>query len=314
MALRRVRWIPFLTLLLLTGGCVIPLFPYSTAPGYYSSRGNLEGVAHRSIIPGQTTRTDILGLLGEPDVSAAAGQWFYYESDFLKDESGVWLMVGVPGAGAVGQWPTTQIMLFRRLFVAFDSNGAVATTDFQEQECHNIPHPTHVTRDYRVSRESLTEEQIKSCDILRRGWELRDRRLRQRLEVETGRDAPSYERFDQAVYKPGIAKTWGERGFDCPYRSQAGTLFISTNRLFYFPVENSFSGTPPDPVGIARKDVTSVKLLEPSLNVLNETFGLVIGNRDGAFVSLSICRAGAYDQPAIRKVFSLLRVGIGEAD
>jgi hypothetical protein len=134
----RIFWAISLSLAL--AGCVaIPVAPYSEKPSYGQSRANLSGSTAASIIPGATTRSEVLLTLGPPDVAAVDESWFFYESDYLKGKSGVWLVVGVPWIYAgVAPLPLSSSMMFRRLYVTFTDKGLVTTSQLTEEECQDI--------------------------------------------------------------------------------------------------------------------------------------------------------------------------------
>lgn len=292
-----------LTLPLLLGGC--PVFPYWISPGYYESRSNLQDLSQIQIVPGKTTRTEILGKLGSPEVAATDDRWFYYESDFLKEESGAWVVIGGPGFGTIAPVPTNQVMLFKRLYISFDDKGLVFTATSDEQECKGIPHPKLILSDYKTSNQYLTSKQMQSCGILQRGWELRERRFLQRLSNAVSEDS-AYERFEGALWKIGRVSKYGEKGFYCR-ASPRGTLFVSKRQLMYLPNESTYAGTPPEPIHVDRSEIASVTLLETWPKILG-LYGIEIKKNDGTYAALTFCNIDE-DPKTIREIYSLLLDG-----
>jgi len=110
--------------------------PRSSGP-VQVSRAEVSKDLPARIVPGQTTRTEILLLLGEPDGRADRDRWFAYSSRVGRGGMGWKLFVAVGmGYGSassvskLGDWETA-----RRAIIHFDSAGVVSNVDFEEKNC-----------------------------------------------------------------------------------------------------------------------------------------------------------------------------------
>lgn len=111
---------------LLLAGCPIPI-----PPGYdRDSRENVAATAPEAIKAGETTREDVLMLLGEPDVVAIDESWIAYASTYTSGGLAVLVAAG-SGAGVVG----TANMRYRRLIIEFDPLGATTALVFESKRC-----------------------------------------------------------------------------------------------------------------------------------------------------------------------------------
>lgn len=109
------------SVLLLGSACVpIPVLPFGDRAGF---RQNIDGTVPDFIVPGQTTRADVLLLLGEPDRREADDTHFLYIRE--TEEGGVAFMVGGAMRGGIVGTPVT----IRLLQLNFDRGGVV--TDVQ---------------------------------------------------------------------------------------------------------------------------------------------------------------------------------------
>jgi hypothetical protein len=111
--------VSFATFVMLTG-CVIP-FPPIRMPG---TRGNVGGRVPEFIIPGITTREDVLMGLGEADNLSADQSELYYVSG---RRSGVGVFVGVFYGYAKE--------IHRTLTIGFDGTGVVKSTRIETEVC-----------------------------------------------------------------------------------------------------------------------------------------------------------------------------------
>jgi len=86
------------------------------------------------IVAGQTTRADVLRLLGEPDGRGHLDGWFTYGSHIERGGVGWLALYGGPGGGGgvakMGDWETV-----RRATIHFDDEGVVTNVDVTEQNC-----------------------------------------------------------------------------------------------------------------------------------------------------------------------------------
>jgi hypothetical protein len=122
---------------LLSGCIVLPApIPTSSDPSR-GSRASVGAAAPGDIVAGETTRTQVLLKLGEPDVRGLDDLWFSYSS--LVGRGGVrWMLVyaaggyagGTGGAHSLGQWDASS-----RLTVKFDERGIVSAVSFDRKDC-----------------------------------------------------------------------------------------------------------------------------------------------------------------------------------
>ena len=107
-------------------GCPVPI-----PPGYdSSSRENLSSEATVNLVPGITTREDILLKFGEADGAAEDGSWLAYGSIYGK--GGV-IFVVAAGGGAAGAG--AELTEYSRLVVTFDDKGILKAADFVSRDC-----------------------------------------------------------------------------------------------------------------------------------------------------------------------------------
>src|SRR5215203_4434834 len=114
-------------LLAMVSACV-PI-PYSVAPGFRGSRADLGEGIPEFISIGSTKRDEVLLKLPRPEVAAPDNSWFYFESDYLEQESGAVFVSGFPVAVPVGA-SGSSARLFRRLYIRFDDKGVISNADF----------------------------------------------------------------------------------------------------------------------------------------------------------------------------------------
>jgi outer membrane protein assembly factor BamE (lipoprotein component of BamABCDE complex) len=110
----------------LLSGCPIPI-----PAGYASSsRENIGPELPEMFIAGETTRADVLLLIGEPDLLADDESWMAYKSTYGKGGV-VFVIAGGGGAGGVGG----EKVQHRYLIVEFDANGRVESANFMDESC-----------------------------------------------------------------------------------------------------------------------------------------------------------------------------------
>lgn len=110
----------------LLSGCPIPI-----PAGYASSsRQNIGPELTEMFIVGETTRTDVLLLIGEPDLAADDESWMAYESIYGKGGV-VFVMAAGGSAGGIG----SEKVQHRYLIVRFDGAGLVRNADFVDESC-----------------------------------------------------------------------------------------------------------------------------------------------------------------------------------
>jgi len=105
-------------------GSVVPLPSYQSAGPVAWARTNIDAQTSSRIAAGQTTRTEVLLMLGEPDGRAPDDSWFTYGS--------VARLGGVKWAAMVeyGDWNSSV-----RLIIRFDTHGVVSATEFSQRDC-----------------------------------------------------------------------------------------------------------------------------------------------------------------------------------
>lgn len=119
-----VLWLALLAGML--AGCPIPI------PRHYdiTSRQNLGPDIQSALVPGVTTREDVLLLLGEPDGAAEDGAWLAYGSIYSKGGVVFVLFAGGSAAGA-----GSEKIEYCRFVVTFDADGVVREANFVSEEC-----------------------------------------------------------------------------------------------------------------------------------------------------------------------------------
>lgn len=108
------------------GGCPVPIPPGYTA----ASRENLGAEVTSQLVPGVTTREEVLLQLGEPDGAGPHDSWLAYGSVYGR--GGV-LFVIVAGGGAAGAGG--ERMEYHRLIASFDERGVLSDVQFVDHEC-----------------------------------------------------------------------------------------------------------------------------------------------------------------------------------
>lgn len=120
----RICWAA--SVLFLISACVpIPVLPFGDRPGF---RQNIDGTVPAFIVPGQTTRADVLLALGEPDRREADDTSFLYVRE--TEEGGVAFMVGGGMRGGIIGTPVTVRLLrltFNRAGVVTDAQAKIGT-------------------------------------------------------------------------------------------------------------------------------------------------------------------------------------------
>jgi len=127
-------------LTVLLSGCVILPVPVERSAGPKpESRTNIEDKPPTGIVVGQTTRTQVLLMLGVPDGRGWDDAWFTYAS--VAERGGLhWYYIAVVGlgyggggttGGPIDNWDTS-----RRLTVRFDANGVVSDVDLAQKNCN----------------------------------------------------------------------------------------------------------------------------------------------------------------------------------
>jgi outer membrane protein assembly factor BamE (lipoprotein component of BamABCDE complex) len=99
-------------------GCMIPLNSHVS-----DSRKNVQGGSLPTIIPGQTTREEILLTLGEPDAV------YYNQTEFSYSSEKVLLIwfIAAGGGGAAG-----KVKKKNKLIITFDEKGRALKSEFTD--------------------------------------------------------------------------------------------------------------------------------------------------------------------------------------
>ena len=134
-----MRLLVALSVSVLLPGCIVLPVPIPTSSGPSGgSRASVGTAAPAGIVAGETTRTQVLLKLGEPDVRGLNDLWFSYSA--LVGRGGVrWALVygaaagyagGTGGAHSLDQWDSSS-----RLTVKFDERGIVTAVSFDRKDC-----------------------------------------------------------------------------------------------------------------------------------------------------------------------------------
>ena len=114
---------------LLLSGCAIPIMP---GP-HRDTREALGDNVPEFIVPGVTTREDVLSTLGGADGAALDESWLSYGS--VEGQGGVIFLVGhYGGVGAFG----VEAVKHHRLVVYFDERGVVERTQLETRLCPKV--------------------------------------------------------------------------------------------------------------------------------------------------------------------------------
>jgi outer membrane protein assembly factor BamE (lipoprotein component of BamABCDE complex) len=110
---------------LLLSGC-----PFPVPPHYQATRENLEDRVPSFIKAGETTREDVLMVMGEPDAVAIDDTWIEYGSAYSQGGVGFVMAAGNTAGGVL-----VQAVRYRRLVIRFDARGIVAFTEMESRTC-----------------------------------------------------------------------------------------------------------------------------------------------------------------------------------
>ena len=105
-------------------GCVFPV-----PPSEYG-RENIADAVPGFIVPGKTTREEVLLALGEPDGESQAQRRFLYYR--VSGHGGVGFVFA---AGSGGMLASTERETYRRLILEFDADGVVSDARFTRDTC-----------------------------------------------------------------------------------------------------------------------------------------------------------------------------------
>jgi outer membrane protein assembly factor BamE (lipoprotein component of BamABCDE complex) len=119
----------------LSGCLVLPVPVHQSSETSSESRANVGPNTAPRIVPGSTTRTDVLLMLGEPDGRGDDDRWFSYRTHVSRGGwhwAAVWVAAGAGGGGApIDDWEAV-----RRLVVRFDERGVVSSVESAQKNCN----------------------------------------------------------------------------------------------------------------------------------------------------------------------------------
>lgn len=306
---RAIHSIGICALVVALSGCV-PLAPYARGPGSIESQGPLGEETPEFIVAGKTTRQQVLAHLGAPRIEALDGSWSYYESDYLKSESGAWYLIAIPFlAGTIARIPGTNEFSFRRLHITYTADSRVSSASFAEQKCHDVYKYSHI--------EFPSISDAAKCPILQRHLDLKQARLSERMQsaIPSGQGAAQW--FEHALWHKGQGRYMlgivdELQCFREANRRLEGVLGISRDELVFLPGEKS-------PVGgaanIEKIPIAQIQDLNVIDGLLDKGMGIDIELFMGQKVSFAFCKDGsnASDVKKTSEAASLLKRNIAAA-
>lgn len=277
----------------------VPLAPYEKAPGYYGSRTDLGDGVPAFIVTGTTSRAEVTRTLGTPEVEAPDSQWSYYESNYLKTESGAWAFTYFPGT-FVERWPQHNQLLLRRLLLRYDAAGLVTDVEFNSAQCEDI---------FVRSLVDARAADLESCPILRQDKSMRAERQSARMRQAFATEPDPVHWFEYALWRTGKRSLVFGSGLECSAAQvhwSSGLLGVSARYVVFLPRESISNGHAVEPLRIARKQFSRVQSID---NLYEKNVGIEITLADGNEVSLSLCmQTSGWDTPRIEAVLKLLAV------
>src|SRR5271168_2510161 len=119
-------------------GCLILPIPVPRSSGPVAgSRAEVSKTLPEQVKAGETTRTDVLLLLGEPDGRGDLDRWFTYGSRVGRGGVG-WELLWMVGPGYGGTGGTIKLddwEKVRRATIQFNAAGVVSQVVFEEYHC-----------------------------------------------------------------------------------------------------------------------------------------------------------------------------------
>lgn len=277
------RLVAGLALSALLSACV-PI-PYSVAPGFRGSRADLGDALPAFIVIGSTTRVEVLLKMPRPEFAAPDNSWFYFESNYMEQESGAVFVSGFPVAVPVGA-SGTSARLFRRLYIRFDDSGVVSNADFDRQRCSS---------DSFIDPLAPTPSQLESCAILKRGLALREESRAQHVRLAAGADAADAKRYDAALWKEGVGlpSMWANLRDDplnCHWAKGFGTLVVTRAAIVFLPRGTVAFDTHGE-MAVERAQIAKITPFGRSMVNFGQTAGFEITRTNGKTASLTLCDA-----------------------
>jgi hypothetical protein len=112
--------------LLLLPGCVLPI-PHGPADDF-ETRHNVGTEVPSFVVPGRTTREDVLLTLGEADAVASDESWMRFQAGY---RTGGVLVFAYPSP-LIPSYDTVEL---RQVTIHFDTSGIVERADFERLTC-----------------------------------------------------------------------------------------------------------------------------------------------------------------------------------
>ncbi|MDH4315456.1 MAG: hypothetical protein OEW68_11490 [Gammaproteobacteria bacterium] len=270
--------------------------PYDKAPGYYESRSNLGDGVPAFIIIGSTPRTEVMRVLGAPEVEALNGHWAYYESNYLQMESGAWVVA----LSNFGRWPVHNEFLFRRLLLRYDTMGTVTEVEFDSAQCADLFFLTDVS--------DVAEVDLKRCPMLQQDVAMRTERQTERMWQAFPSEEEPVRWFEHALWLSG-KRMFSSSGMYCDAEdvSHSALLGVSSASIVFLPWESLPSGPAAGPLRIVREQIASVGAIN---SLFQKNLGIKISLADNSEVSIALCgqtREGyGNDKPGTVELLKLL--------
>lgn len=291
------RLLPMLVGTLLVASLVLQAcaLPVIMEPGFYDTRSNLGEGIPPFIAIGKTTRAEVVVNLGEPDIQALDGRWFFYVSDYLKSASGIVVIMFSAGKGGALPLVDTEV-IFRRLFVGFSADGIVESANYYIQECQGVPPSAFA--DTRSAEK---------CPLLRRDLELRQQRQNERMRAAVPEGDRDVRWFERALWVQGKRAGWySSTELRCMDNHNTGMLSISTQSITFLPREQKPTGHSVKFTRISRSEIAKVEMINP---FLNEDVGIDILLKNGNSASFALCEEDNFhpDRKQHRAILPLLQ-------
>lgn len=236
----------------------VPVAPYSKPPGYYGSRSDLGDGVPDFIVAGRSTRAQVVARLGAAEVESPDGHWLYYQSNYLKSESGAWVVAYFPTSRVAERWPAQSELLLRRLRVSFDPAGVVAEASFEAAECRDL--------DPSLIWPEPPAAYLEGCPVLQRDLAARAERQADRRRMATSSGAAPATWFEHALWRQGEG-AWmlgvpHELQCEGVSRSLEGEIGISRDELLFLPPDPGTKGAAPGPIRIVRADILAARRVD----------------------------------------------------
>lgn len=309
MSFRAIHSIGICALVAALSGCV-PLAPYSKTPGNMESGAPLGENMPAFLVVGKATRTQVLEHLGAPQIEAIDGSWAYYESDYLKSESGAWYLIAIPFLVAtVAPIPATNEVLFRRLHLTYTADSHVASASLTGQKCHDIYKYSH------IAFPSVSD--ATACPILQKHLDLKRVRLAERMQTAIPSNKGVAQWFEHALWRKGKGKYMlgivdDLQCFREANRSLEGVIGISPDEILFLPGEKSPVGNAVSNEKVPIAEIQDVNVID---GLLDKGLGIDIDLINGQKISFALCKEGSNSSDIQRtsEAINLLKRHLGAA-